>query len=331
MKATDYEQLLERIDSTLENRVVVYGSVPPNARDLDLLARPDDADAIGRALREDGFATSNRMFVAFRGCTALVVEVIPAARLGLPPAELDALYAEAVPLGRLANVAEPSPHHSLLILARRHAAERVLQTKHRVRIDRAVASDAHAWQRAHNSAAGWSAQRALERLRSLYMGQDLPSRRRRPPTFRRTRIVGLSGPDAARTRSHADSLEEAVARLGFDPLVVEPSRRAWERRLGSIGTAVALWRPVWRHLGLGRVLIYDLSTMPESRQGKSLSGLSPRPGYQIVIDPSRPRDAVCEELGEAVWRALVHRNRMDTRARQLVRVVRRRLSRAGPD
>jgi hypothetical protein len=325
--AGEYDQLLERIDSALAHRVVVYGSVPPNARDLDLLARPDDVAAIARTLREDGFGRSKRTFVAFRGCSVLVVELIPAARLGLPAGELNVLYDEAVPFGGLTNVTEPSPHHSVLILARRLDTELVLQAKHRARIDRAVASDAHVWQRAQEHATGWSAERALERLRSLYDGHDVGSpRRHRLRRPRRTRVLALIGHDADRTRSHAESLREALDRIGFDARVVAPVPVP-RSRVGTVGAALARWRQVWRHLGRGTVLICHQSPQSTPSSDPVLRLLSPRPLRSYVIDPRRSRQEACEQLAEDAWRSLGHRSRLNVRVRGILTAVRRRSAR----
>jgi len=319
----DYQQLLQRVDSVLRSRVLVYGSLPPDARDLDLLVGPDDAAAIEEALRADGFRAWNHSLVAFRGCTVLVVELIPAAGLGLPTAELDALYREAVPLPHLSQVAEPSPHHTLLILARRLAGARVLRPKHRTRIDRAVAFDAGAWEKANDRAHLWAAESALARLQSLHGGRA-GYRRRHPPRPRRTRVIAIAGTDGDRITSHAHSLRESLARLGFSAIVEQkPIRRS---RLGEV---LSLWRPLCRHLGRGTVLIYDLSPGSRSASNRILGPLSPRPLRSYVIDARRSRDEVCEELAEDAWLALIHRTRPEAMARQVMTAIRRRSARVG--
>ena len=57
----------------------------------------------------------------FAQCTAEPVDVVPAGEWGLPPAEEEALFAEARTLEGLERLARPAPHHALLILARRLA------------------------------------------------------------------------------------------------------------------------------------------------------------------------------------------------------------------
>jgi hypothetical protein len=323
MTARNYEELLRRIDGAAGGRVIVYGSLPPDARDLDLLVGPDDAAAIGRSLREDGFTEWNRSFVAFRSCTVLVVELIPAASLGVSRNELSALSRDAVPIGELENVAEPSPHHILLILARRLARERVLRPKHRARIDRALALDPEAWQRAHDRARLWTGQAALSRLRSLYERRGEVDRQWRwsPRRPRRTRVIVLIGADRDRTRSHADSLRDTLGRLGFDARVEDPPAvRA--SRFRDVRAAWSAWRPIWRRLGRGTVLIYDLSPLPGHRSARSVSLVSPKPLRSYVVDARRPRAEVCEELAEDAWRALVHRTRLEITARKLLMAIR---------
>jgi hypothetical protein len=331
--STNY-QLLQTIDTVVAGRAIVYGSLPPSARDIDLLVRPDEAAAIARRLRDDGFTPWNRTFVSFQGCTVLVVELIPAASLRLPANELDALFAEALPLGQLVRVAEPSPHHTLLILARRLRREPVLQPKYRDRIDRAVALDSAAWQRAEGRAGLWAAESALSRLRLLHnRGTDGRSRwRRRPARPRRTRLIVLAGADPDRTRSQADSLRESLDRLGFDALVEQPAAVP-ESRLAAIATALSLWRPIWRQVGRGRVLIYELSPLPSepiqrgasvpARRRRRVLGLfSPTPLRSYVVDAQRPCARVCEELAEDAWRALVHRTPLEAKARRLLAGIR---------
>jgi hypothetical protein len=299
MTPRNYDELLRRINGAVSGRVVMYGSLPPDARDLDLLVGPEDAAAIGRTLREDGFTEFGRSFVAFRGCTVLVVELIPAASLGVSRGELDALWRDAVTLGQLENVAEPSPHHVLLILARRLGREQVLRPKHRARIDRALAADPDAWERAGERADLWTAHAALSRLHSLYEGRserdgDGHWSFGRP---RRTRVIVLTGTDRKRTKFHADSLREGLNRLGFEAHV-EPAVRTF--RFGGVRAA---WRPIWRRLGRGMVLIHDFSGVPRPRSGRSVSLVFPRPLRSYVVDADRPAGEVCEELAEDAWRA----------------------------
>jgi hypothetical protein len=253
-----HTELLRTIDAVLRSRAIIYGSLPPNARDIDLLVTTEDAAAIGRRLRGEGFEAWNRAFVAFRGCSVLVVELIPAGSLGLPADELNGLFAEALPLGPLAKVTEPAAHHTLLILARRLARDSVLRPKHRDRIDRALALDPGAWRRAREHAVPWAVESALTHLQALHrrgsVGRFHLLRRLRRP--RRTRVIALAGVDSALTRSHADSLRDSLDRLGFHSLVERPAAGS-ESGVGALASAVSLWRPIWRQLGQGKVLIYE--------------------------------------------------------------------------
>jgi hypothetical protein len=278
MTPPDEPDLLRMIDAVVRHRALVFGSLPPEGRDLDLLVRHDDAAAIAARLRDEGFRAWGRgwAWVSFRGCSASVVELIPAAKLRLPQAELDALFAEANAVAPLRKVVEPAPHHTLLILARKLTHEPAgLLPKYRARIDRALAKDPAAWEQARSRAELWAAGSALARLESLYtLGRPRLRWRslvRRP---RRTRLIALSSADADRTRSHAESLRETLDRLGFDSVVERPDPPRMRRRPAGSGgasrirpgalavaSALSLWRPVWRHLARGRVLIYDRSAL----------------------------------------------------------------------
>jgi hypothetical protein len=249
------------------------GTLPPEGRDLDLLARTDDAESIAESLGRRGFAARGSHWVAFTGCSAQVVELVPPESLGLPADALDELFHEAAPLRELTNVVEPSPHHTLLIVARKVAGDRWrIAPKHRARIVRALAADATAWERARGRAAAWGAERDLGRLEALYRGGDSRSidrwRRlvRRP---RRARIIAVAAPTRDIACAHADALREALARLGLNPLVASRRASAGPRGrqqrgpalLSAVPAAVSLWFPVVRDAGRGRVLIYERSAL----------------------------------------------------------------------
>jgi hypothetical protein len=248
--------VLERIDSLVAERVLVYGSLPPGGRDIDLVVRPADAAAITAGLREDGFRARHGRWVRFEGWSVSIVELIPASTLDLPADESAALFAEGVPLEGSRNVVEPAPHHTLLILARKAGGPGgPLAPKHRARIDRAVALDPQAWEEGRRRAPMWRAERSLERLESRYrrgsVGFVWRVRPRRPG---RTRIVALSGVEQSGRAAQAQALRATLDRLGFGTVVERPSPR---RVALGFGAAFALWQPLWRHLGRGRVVVFD--------------------------------------------------------------------------
>ncbi|HEY3185723.1 MAG TPA: hypothetical protein VGJ77_22960 [Gaiellaceae bacterium] len=263
--AAAHTPVLRTIDGVLGGRAIVFGSLPPEGRDIDLLVVPPDEAAVAARLRNDGFRSCGREFVSFRGCVPCAVELIPAGTLGVPAAELEALFADGVPLDGLVNVVEPAPHHALLILARKVGRRGELPPKHRARIERALAQDSDAWERARTRAEAWRAARALARLEALHRDGPRRARRLHPRRPRRTRVVAVPAPSAERLR-------EPLARLGFD-VVVERARG------GTIATGAVLLR----HAGRGRVVLLASSTHTRD---------------------ARPDAEDCEQLAGDAWESL---------------------------
>src|SRR3569833_3987559 len=114
--ATDTLALLDR---TAPGRVVVYGSLPPDARDLDLLVRDRDAAALEQALRDAGFTGRGGVWARFAGGETTAVDLTRASERGLPASEVAALFDEAIVLEGCERVARPSPQHAVLLLERR--------------------------------------------------------------------------------------------------------------------------------------------------------------------------------------------------------------------
>jgi hypothetical protein len=257
--------VLTAIDSVAQGRVLLYGSLPPHGRDVDLLIMPSDWTAVASRLRADGFDGGAREWVRFRRCSVCAVELIPSEKAHLPTSELRALFADAIPFEGLRNVVEPAPHHALLILARKRVRQRPpLAAKDRTRIERALAADPEAWAKASNRSELWGARRALARLQSLYRGKDAGgfdwrALIRRP---HRTRVVALSGVRGEATSSQAAFLKKTLDRLGYRA-VVAPARDLVGH--GGSGTgviwaaeaALSLWRPIWRQTGRGAIVIFD--------------------------------------------------------------------------
>jgi hypothetical protein len=269
-------ELLRSIDAAVCDRVLVYGSLPPAGRDLDLLVRPEEESGLVATLREGGFRPWGRSWVRFQGCSASVVELIPAAALRLEPAELSDLFAQGTPLPGAELVVEPAPHHALLILARRLAGATHLEPKHRERINRELERDPQAWQKAREAVTAWAAGNSLEKLSDLYSRVH-----RRPVTWRsmvrkphRNHVVVVCSVDPARRRLHADALCATLDRLGIGaavedpcplaPLGLPPTDRAippLQATWLAARAALRLWLPIWRRVGRGRVLIYETSVV----------------------------------------------------------------------
>src|SRR6185295_14636664 len=93
----------------------------------------------------------------------------------------------------------PAPHHALLILAR------LGMTKKRLgRLERALAEDPDALEKARLLAADWRVD--LRRLRIRLISR--PRRRRRV-------VIALSGIDGSGKSSQANAAEDALDRLGY--------------------------------------------------------------------------------------------------------------------
>jgi thymidylate kinase len=250
------------VDAAVVGRVLVYGSLPPDGRDLDLLVREPEERAIGAGLAAAGFTRQGSEWVRFASCSADIVELASAASWELPAHDLDALFGEGLEIDGLRNVVRPSPHHTLLILARRIACGTgVLDVKRHMRLEQALVEDPNAWDRARERAPGWSTQVALEALRDAWrtgaripvarraaarrerhsahadgtaaLGARLAAAARRLPRPHRGTVVAFSGLDGAGKSSQAAALRETLERLGYDAIVVR-TRIAWDDLLWTI-------------------------------------------------------------------------------------------------
>lgn len=213
--------VLSLMDGTVDERVLVFGSLPPEGRDLDLLVRPIEEGAIASALSEAGFLNRNEQWVRFHGCKVEVVDLVPATGWRLPEEELDALFQEARSLEGTSHLAEPSPHHSILILARKISEGSELTQKRRQRLERCIRSDPSAWEVAEDRAGLWHATESLQELRHRFDGR----RRRRVslPKPRPRILIALSGMDGSGKSTLARNLSEMLYTLGM------PTEIAWNR------------------------------------------------------------------------------------------------------
>jgi thymidylate kinase len=259
-------ELARLADQVARDRVIVSGSLPPHGRDLDLVVRPDDERTIGARLRDEGFLDHRGEWVRFRGCGAEAVDLIPAADWELPVDELEALFADAVPLDDFERLARPASHHLLLMLARRLVqGDGRLEEKRRARVERALAEDPDAWAAAGTHAYRWGMERGLAALQAAYeRGEPLSARGRaaaiaeqlasrgmnlrraqaegwrrvlRPPPERGGFLVAFSGLDGAGKSSQAEALRDALERLGYDARL-EWTRLEWTT-LWEGGSALA--------------------------------------------------------------------------------------------
>ncbi len=228
--------IIQTLNDAASARVLVVGSLPPGGRDVDLLVLDSDRKRLEAALGQRGFEQQGDQWVRFAECSARSVELIAAESWRLSPPELQALFAEGVRLPGCRQVVRPAPHHALLILARRIAAERCLPDKHRARVTAALAESPGAWAEARRSAPAWGAARALVMLEAAYgdRGPTGAARRfaKRP---RPGAVISLSGLDGAGKSSQARALADALEQLGFHPVIVWTplGNNPFQRRVAS--------------------------------------------------------------------------------------------------
>ena len=253
----------ELVDRALDRRALVFGSVPPGGRDLDLLVEPAEQAPLERALEAAGFERRGPTWARFRGCGVEPIDVVPLARWALPRPAEDSLLAEAVPVQGYLRLVRPSARHALLVLARRTARDGQLDEKRRRRVDAALAEDHDAWAGAAMEAPAWGAAAALRLLRRFHRSGATPRRGDRAgavaeeliaagasagsararawrivaPRPRWGRLIALSGLDGSGKSSQAAALAHTLRRLGHDQVVVW-NRLGYGRSLDVVAAPV---------------------------------------------------------------------------------------------
>jgi len=214
------------VDAASPEPVLVFGSLPPEGRDLDLLARPAAEKAIADALAGQGLLRRGAQWAFFGQGKAFGIELVPAESWRLPAAELERLFAEATPLPGARMLVEPAPHHALLIAARKGGGR--LDAKLRTRVARQLERDSGAWDAAGASARPWHAERALAGLRRAYERpvEQAPTRTRLRglrsalATAGSGHVISLSGLDGAGKSSQAEAVAQGLAELGIPAAVL---------------------------------------------------------------------------------------------------------------
>jgi len=228
------------LDRVLPGLVVVVGSLPPHARDLDLLVRPDEETAISRALRSAGFVADGERWARFADCSAVEVELLRARDLDVPATEIELLFEAAVPLPGSDRLAAPAPQHRILLGAVQLLGRSGhLAPGHRERLQRVIDEHPGAWAQAEDRAAEWRAEDRLERLGRALSGKSPAAHRRVLPLLRRVRatlrprVIALSGIDGSGKSLQARALAETLERLGYPAAVTWAplANEAWLDRL----------------------------------------------------------------------------------------------------
>ncbi|MGI8633145.1 MAG: dTMP kinase [Solirubrobacterales bacterium] len=300
------EQLAVRLDAVCDGVALIFGSVPPRGRDLDLLVAEPEGEAVAEALRDTGWVSQGHQWACFQGSAAFGVDLIPATSWELPDDELRTLFDQAVALPRLENLRRPSPHHALLILAERTVrGDGRLPDRHRVRIGEMAAEDPGVWRKARDHAPAWSATAALELLAAAYAGDgrvplaaraaglaEILTRYGIDPLRARAHalraavapqttgaVITFSGLDGAGKSSQAEALRDAMEALGADPVIV--------------------WTALGAHPGLDRLIAPVKGLLrAASRLGLRPSPTGPEP--VLATDDPGPVDREGAELGRGL-------------------------------
>jgi thymidylate kinase len=299
--------LPQLLDSALQEKAVVIGSMPPEGRDLDLLVRPAEQTAATEILAQSGFELFRGQWFRFHDCTVEIVDLIPVDDWGLPSDERDALFAESLGFNEAGRVCRPAPHHVVLIAAKRAGGTRNLTEKLRDRIARALGEDPHAWAEAQSRAGAWGVTESLRRLEAVYQRDDRRAHRRSGigALVKRPRwgaVITLSGLDGAGKSSQAASLHSTLERLGFDCVIawiplgnsrVQSALAIWGRRLlrmpAPVVSSSGRWTSSGRRPG-GRLAIEAWAMVGALTNGVALGWTSLRHltrGRVIIFDRYR--------------------------------------------
>ena len=243
------EQAAAAIAGALPGPVLIVGSLPPQARDLDLLVPLERQGAVESALVAAGFQVLGQEWVGVPGTNLAGqrIEVLPPSRWGLTPARVAELFQQSEPLSGLPHLLRPPPHVTLLLLASQLGLDGRLDTRRRERISGALAADPAAWQKASAMEATWTVRWSLawleqahrrgdhgtglarwraawERLRAQQPSPSWTALRAVPrlvsPAREPVRVVALSGLDGAGKSTQARLLAEALASAGFEAVTM---------------------------------------------------------------------------------------------------------------
>ncbi|HWL35010.1 MAG TPA: hypothetical protein VNQ77_02335 [Frankiaceae bacterium] len=243
---------LEIVDAAARGRVLVTGSLPPEGRDLDVLAPRESAAAIAEALGANGFVARRTTWARFAPLELVDVRELAA----------EAMLARALPLAGCANVCRPDPADALLLVARAFAHDGRLTASRRTRAEAPL--DVWAEARARGGERELAA--FAEALRE---GEPVvPRVARKVRRVREAGVVTLSGVDGSGKSTQAELLRDALTATGIDA-VVEWNRLSHDRWLDAIA------RPVKKVL----------------RRGGSRPATSTAPSAKAAAEPAPVRGA----------------------------------------
>lgn len=204
------------IDRLLVEPAIVFGSLPPEGRDLDLLVSPGEKRRLQKVLTDAGWLQRGRTFARFAGGTAFAVDLVVLGEWSPTPAAITRLQEEAEPLPGYLHICAPAGHHRLLILARRFGAGMKLDER---KLSRIAAFSKEDWSKASAEASIWG---LGEALRSLEVALSAAPERGKPLALRsllhrkRGRLISLSGLDGSGKSTQGEALRAALEALGFE-------------------------------------------------------------------------------------------------------------------
>jgi len=240
------------VDAAAGQPVLVIGSIPPDGRDLDLVARRADHDAIAQQLAELGHVRRRSSWVRFDPSGVSAVELFATDSLRLV-GDTEELFRGALPLPGYTKLVRPAPAVVLLLAARALIVRRgVLTDKAWRRVQQAITEDDEAWWHAEHAASKLGLNGALtvlrragsdglpkslpQRLRSLVRLSVAPDslsakvallRAARPRRIR-PMIISLSGPHGTGKSTQVELLRSTLSDLGVrtekDRAPVPPTR-----------------------------------------------------------------------------------------------------------
>lgn len=315
--------VLSLVEAAAPRRLLVTGSLPPEGRDLDLLAPPGPYAAVADALEHAGFIRRHTTWARFEP-----LELVDLRRL---PDE--SMLSRATPLPGFDRLCRPHAADDVRLVATAFAQDGQLTAGRRRRADVSTSI----WQQAH----AWGDSTAVSRLRQALAGEHrdhstlarVVGRARR---VQQARVIALSGVDGAGKSTQAIRLRDTLTTAGVDTAVEwnRISHEAWLDRLArpvkkllgtstsapgervggsgqrAPGQARSLWvvvvalanalshrRSVRRHLLAGRTVICDRYVLdsvvqltadypdgPGRRLGIALvRALSPRPAVSFHL------------------------------------------------
>lgn len=311
-------ELARNVDDVVSGDLLVVGSPPPEGRDFDVVARPEEHAQLAAWLASSGFANEHDEWVRFRDCTVEAIDLLPATGFGLDDAATEELFGQAHRLAQFRHLVRVASHHRLLMLARWAAEDGTLSEKRRARIAGVLDEDPEAWRNAESRAAAWHATSALAAVRraydtggpltraehaaalaeSIYAAGRTPSRARVrawlaviPKRRANGKVVSFSGLDGAGKSSQIEGLQRTLELLGFD-VAVQWTRLEWTTLWENPWLGVLGW-PARKTLGLA------------SRMRNQRRGAAAREGGTAAppLQPSAVRER--SNVISQVWVAIV--------------------------